>query len=127
MKADTLFYFLLALTLTAFMATEAGNAAAETRYVSDVMVITLRTEPYEDAEKIRMLRSDTPLEVIETQGEYLKVKTGDNEEGWVIGRYLTSAIPKSRVIAELGERINRLEEKNEALEKIRKDLEEELN
>jgi SH3 domain protein len=115
------------MILMAFMVIEAGNAQAETRYVSDVLVITLRSGPEKDAEEIRTLRSNTPLEVIEEYGEYLKVRTERNEEGWVIKRYTTSNIPKSMVITELGERINQLEEKNEELDKIRKDLEEELN
>lgn len=127
MKVHIQFRFLIMIVLMALMVTAAENAVAQTRYVSDVLVITLRTEPEKDAEKIRMLRSNTPLEVIEEYGEYLKVRTPENEEGWVVKRYVTSTIPKSMVITELGERITALENKNEELVKIRESLEAELN
>jgi len=127
MKAHIKFRFLIMIVLMAFMVIEAGNAQAETRYVSDLLVITLRSEPEKDSESIRTLRSNTPLEVLEEYGEYLKVKTEKDEEGWVIKRYITSNIPKPMIITELGERINKLEEQNEELVKIRENLEAEFN
>ncbi|MFO7558497.1 MAG: TIGR04211 family SH3 domain-containing protein [Desulfobacterales bacterium] len=127
MKVHIQFRFLIMIVLMALMVTAAENALAQTRYVSDVMFVTLRAEPEKDAEKIRTLRSNTPLEVLEEYGEYLKVRTRENEEGWVIKRYITSNIPKSMIITELGERITALEDKNEELVKIRENLEAELN
>ncbi|MBW1898806.1 MAG: TIGR04211 family SH3 domain-containing protein [Deltaproteobacteria bacterium] len=127
MKAYTKFHFLIMIVLMAFMVIETGNAQAEIRFVSDLLVITLRSEPEKDAEVIRTLRSNTPLEVIEEYDEYLKVRTEKDEEGWIIKRYVTSNIPKPIIITELGERINELEEKNEELVKISENLEAELN
>ncbi len=127
MKAHTKFRFLIMIVLMAFMVIEAGNAQAEIQFVSDLLVITLRSEPEKDAEVIRTLRSNTPLEVIEEYDEYLKVRTDKDEEGWVIKRYVTSNIPKPIIITELGERINELEEKNEELIKISENLVAELN
>lgn len=115
------------IVLMALVVTPAENALSQTRYVSDVLFITLRAEPEKDAEKIRTLRSNTPLEVLEEHGEYLKVRTLENEEGWVTKRYITSNVPKSMVITELGERIAALEDQNEELVKIRENLEAELN
>ena len=127
MKVHIKFRFLIMIVFMALMVIAAGNVKAETQYVSDVFVITLRSGPEKDAEKIRTLRSNTPLEVIEENGEYLKVRTKEGEEGWIIKRYLTSNLPKPMIITELGERINKLEEKNEELVKIRENLEAELN
>jgi len=101
-------------------------AFADTRYVSDVLVITLRTEPEKDAEAIVALRSDTPLEVLEETEDFLKVRTDSDQEGWVPKRYITSNIPKPMIITELGEKINRLELSLEAVEKNKIQLEKKL-
>ncbi|MDP1465893.1 SH3 domain-containing protein, partial [Klebsiella pneumoniae] len=50
-------------------------AAAETRYVSDQLVVTLRQQPADQAEVITTLRTDTPLEILADQGRYLLVQT----------------------------------------------------
>jgi len=99
------------------------DASAETRYVSDILVITMRAEEDKDSAVIQTLRSNTPLEVLEETEEYLKVRTENNQEGWVNKRYITSSIPKSMMIAELGEKINRLELNLEAIKKEKKQLE----
>lgn len=98
-------------------------ASAETRYVSDMLVIALRTAPDNDSEVIQRLSSDAPLEILEEKNEFLKVRTGSGLEGWVIKRYTTSNIPKSMVIAELSEKIKRLELNLETVEKEKKQLE----
>lgn len=100
--------------------------SAETRYVSDVLVITMRADEDNNSGVIQSLRSNTPLEVLEETEEYLKVRTENNQEGWVNKRYITSNIPKPKLIAQLGEKINRLEVNLEAVEKEKKQLENEL-
>ncbi|MFH2065573.1 MAG: TIGR04211 family SH3 domain-containing protein [Pseudomonadota bacterium] len=100
--------------------------SAETRYVSDILVITMRAEEDKDSGVVQTLRSNTPLEVLEETEEYLKVRTENNQEGWVNKRYITSSIPKPMIIAELGEKINRLELNLEAIKKGKKQLENEL-
>jgi SH3 domain protein len=101
-------------------------AKADTRYVSDVLVITLRAEPEKDSEVVRALRSDTPIEVLEETEEHLRVRTDANQEGWVVKRYITSNIPKPMIITELGEKINRLELSLETVEQTKNQLEKEL-
>ncbi len=103
MKALIHVFVTLLLTLVA-----AGPALAQTVYVTDSLEITMRTEP--DARKriIRMLSSDTPLEVLGEQDGWLRVKTRDGREGWVLKRYTSSDTPKSV-------QISRLTEKNEKL------------
>ncbi len=110
------------LFLNILIAVFPAAASAETRYVSDVMLITLRKAPDNDSEVIQRLRSDVPLEVLEEAGDYAKVRTDSNQEGWVIKRYITPNIPKSRVITELGEKIKRLELSLETLEKEKNQL-----
>lgn len=72
------------LTLTAF------TAAAQTRYVSDQLEITLRSGTSTQHSIIRMLRSGTALEVLEADAAagYTRVRAADGVEGWVLTRYL---------------------------------------
>ena len=65
-------------------------AAADTRYVGDELVITLRQGKGTDYKIIRTLKSGTPFEVLEEGKSYLKVRTEDGVEGYVLRQYVTS-------------------------------------
>jgi len=68
----------------------AGNAVAETRYVSDMLEITMRSGKGTSYGITRMLRSGTPVEVLEVDKKagYSKVRTSSGKEGWVLSRFL---------------------------------------
>jgi len=68
----------------------AGNAAAETRYVSDLLEITMRNGKGTNYGITRMLRSGTEVQVLEADKEtgYSKVRTSNGKEGWVLTRFL---------------------------------------
>ena len=68
----------------------AGNAAAETRYVSDMLEITMRSGKGTSFGIIRMLRSGTPVEVlsVDKASGYTQVRTNSGKEGWVLSRFL---------------------------------------
>ncbi len=61
----------------------AGNALAETRYVSDSLEITMRSGKSTSHGITRMLRSGTPVEVLETDKKtgYSHVRTRSGKEG----------------------------------------------
>jgi SH3 domain protein len=67
-----------------------SNAMAETRYVSDSLEITMRSGKSTSHGITRMLRSGTPLEVLETDKKtgYSHVRTSSGKEGWVLSRFL---------------------------------------
>jgi SH3 domain protein len=75
---------LLGLLLLAF------TAEAQTRYVSDELVITLRTGPSNQNAIIRNLTSGARVEVLENNddGSYARVRLTDGVEGWVLTQYL---------------------------------------
>lgn len=102
-------------------------AYAETRYVSDVLVVTMREGQGDEYNVIQALRSNTPLEVLEETEEYVRVKTVDGEEGWVRKRYVTSETPKTIIIDGLNAEIARLKAALENLEKEKKRLSDELS
>ena len=101
-------------------------AFADTRYVSDQLIITLRPGKSTEHRIIKTLKSGTPLEVLEEDKTYLKVRTADGAEGYVLRQYVTSEPPKIQRIKELEEYNSSLEEKIRNLEEIRDKIETQL-
>ena len=68
----------------------AATAVGQTLYVSDQLVITVRTGPSTDNSIIGNLVSGDPVEMLETESEsgYSRVRTENDTEGWVLSRYL---------------------------------------
>jgi SH3 domain protein len=66
------------------------TAEAQTRYVSDELVITLRTGPSNQNSITRNLTSGARVEVIEEndEGNYTHVRLADGVDGWVLTQYL---------------------------------------
>jgi SH3 domain protein len=88
---------------------------ADTQYVSDKLIITMRRGMGDEYKIIKTLKTGTPVEVLEETDQYYKVKTEDDEEGWALKRYITTEIPKTIIISGLKEEIKKL--KN-SIEKI---------
>ena len=72
-------------------------AQVETRYVTDQLEITMRSGTSTQNSIVRMLRSGTAIEVIETDDEsgYSRVRMSSGTEGWVLTRFLMTE-PSSR-------------------------------
>jgi SH3 domain protein len=67
------------------------------------------------------------MEVLEEEGDYLRVRTSDGEEGWVLKQYITTEIPKASVISGLRHEIDRLKATVDELKDKRDSLQAELN
>ncbi|MFW6387599.1 MAG: TIGR04211 family SH3 domain-containing protein, partial [Thermodesulfobacteriota bacterium] len=96
------------ITSVLLLAVCAGPGAADTRYVTDQLVITLREGAGNEYQVLRTLRTDTPMEVLEERGRYLRVRLDDGTEGYVLKQYISSKRPKSERIKELQAEIERL-------------------
>jgi len=83
-------------------------ADAKTQYVSDELVINLREGKGNEYKIIKMLRNGTPLNILEEAEQYLKVRTAEGLEGWVLKQYITSETPKTAIIAGLENERDRL-------------------
>jgi len=95
-----------------------GTAAwAETRYISDQLVVSLREQPQDGSETIVYLKTDTPVEVLEVGEQYIQVKTKNGEVGYIQKSYLTEKIPKATVISRLTRENQGLKERIQELEK----------
>jgi len=92
--------------------------AAQTRYVSDQLVITVRAGKSASSETLATLQTDDPVEVLAEGDRYLKVRTRDGVEGYVLAQYITGETPRPLVIArqkkEIGELRRQLDQLRQA-------------
>ncbi len=102
-------------------------AYADTRYVIDELVITLRAGKSNDHKIIKTLKTATPLEVLEEDDTYLKVRTSDGSEGYVLRQYVSPELPKALIIERLGKEKSALQTKVKNLEEAKKSLQNQYN
>jgi SH3 domain protein len=106
----------------------AGVAVAETLYVADQLVITVRRGKSGQHAIIKTVKTGTPLEVLESvEGEpYVKVRLQSGEEGYALRQYLSNKTPKTIIIARLQKELEQLQNKLEAVERKRDQLADDL-
>lgn len=81
--------YILIACMSAIMAPM--HVQAETKYVSDHLVITVRTGQGTEFQIIKTLGSGEHVEVLETtENGYTHIETSDGTEGWVRSQYLKS-------------------------------------
>jgi len=128
--------FFLFLT---FVLASGVHAFAETKYVTDVFEVMVRTGPNLTHKIIAMPRSGTAIDIIEVPDEqrvdkWVKIRFANGTEGWMLSQFLVDGPPKHAIIARL-EKENEtlrtqsqaLSEENVRLKKERKDLEKALS
>ncbi|MDY0190976.1 MAG: TIGR04211 family SH3 domain-containing protein [Desulfuromonas sp.] len=79
----------------------AGVASADTRYVSDQLVITLREGMSNKYRVIKTLKTDTAMEVLAEQDNYLYVQLTDGTKGYVLKQYISKKTPNSQRVKQL--------------------------
>ena len=95
----------------------ANIMAAETRYVTDELEATLRTGKTTSHQIVRMLKSGTPVQIVENDAAsgHSKVRTAAGAEGWILTRYLTSGPTTRQQLDDLQRRLTTLEIENKQL------------
>lgn len=102
--------FIFALLLTLF-----GVAVADTRYVGDQLIVTLRSDSGDNYQVLRSLPSGTKLDLLETDGKYAKVRTQDGVEGWISSQYLTDQPIARDQLAATEQKLATLDSENQKL------------
>jgi SH3 domain protein len=83
-----------------------ATVQAETRYISNIIKITLRTGPGIDHKIVRMVKSGQNVEVKEQGTEWSKVQLPNGTEGWVLNRFLTTKEPDFITLERLEKKYN---------------------
>lgn len=68
----------------------ASISQAETMYVTDVLKLIVRSEKGYDQNLLTVIKSGQVVEVLQKDGDWVRVRLSDGREGWVLGRYLIS-------------------------------------
>jgi SH3 domain protein len=88
------------------------TVTAATKYVTDHLVITLRTGQGNQFQIIKTLPSGTLLTVLEeTTTGYTQVRTSDGTEGWVRTQYLSDDPPAAEELAKAQDKLAKLQDK----------------
>jgi len=95
MKKNYLTLTILAILLQAF------QVQAETFYITDKVLVGVYEEANTESVLVKALPTGTPLEVLERNGEFSKVRSPDGTSGWVESSYLIDSKPAQLVVLEL--------------------------
>lgn len=94
MKLKTLFL----VGLTTVLAT---TATAETRYISDMLLVTLRSNTTTNHQVLERLTSNTPVTFLAEEGDFFRVRTDSGAEGYILKQFVTAQPPKTIIIEQL--------------------------
>lgn len=78
-----------------------SSGIAETRYISDNLIVTVRGGKGNEFKIIETIPTGTPVVIIEEGKAYIKVRTPKGSEGYVRRHYISKSIPKKTQIKQL--------------------------
>jgi SH3 domain protein len=97
------------LVLSALLMT-LSQAYADTRYVSDILVVTVRDQKGDNYKILESLTSSTPVEILDEDKTYVKVRTPKGTEGFIRKQYITKELPKAIQVKRLEKEVAELEQ-----------------
>ena len=92
-----------------------NRVSADTRYVSDRLIISVRDGRDPDAAVLGYIETAAPVDVLEEKEGFLRIRTADGIEGWVRAQYIVTDTPKALIIENLRYEISVLNEELLAL------------
>ncbi len=98
-------HLLLLLLLTALA------APSQAAFVTDKLLAGLYPTAKAEGDPIKILPSGTPVEVLQQQEGFARVRLGDRTEGWIESGYLTEEKPARVMLLEQQARANTLQQK----------------
>jgi SH3 domain protein len=86
------------------------------KYVSDELVINMRSGKGNGFKIIKIVKSGTPLTVLEQDAGYTRARTPKGVEGWVLSRFLIKTPVARTVLAKAQQDVAQMKEKYDAME-----------
>jgi SH3 domain protein len=109
---------LSALALVASAQQAAQAAQQEGRWIHDDLRVDMRTGPSFENRIIEFLSSGTPVTVLETREDWIRIRTGD-EEGWIQSQYTTDTpVAEDRLAAAQAELASMRRERDTLAEEL---------
>jgi len=103
------------LSVAFIVSASTTSVFADTRYVSDRLIISVRDGQNQDAAVLGYIETGTPVDILEEKEDLLKIRTEDGIEGWVRAQYIVSEKPKALIIENLKNEIMSLNKEFENL------------
>ncbi len=97
----------LVMLLVAFLA---QTALAGTWFVKPSAEVPLRRGQGKDYRIVAVLQNGTPVELLETEEPWARIRLASGKEGWILKRYLSSEPPLGQQIVALREEKKNLEQ-----------------
>jgi len=104
-----------------------SSAYAETRYITDQLIVTVRSGKGNQYKILETLKTATPVEILESENNYVKVITPKGVEGYISSQYITKALPKSIQINQLNKEVRTLRQQQETERKSLQEIQNEAN
>lgn len=86
------------------------QALAKTGYISDVLVVTVRDQKGNNYNVLETLISNSPVEIIDEDKVYVRVRTPKGTEGYIRKQYISREIPKNIQIKKLNSEVAKLKQ-----------------
>ncbi len=87
--------FVILLILGIILTGNIRSVFADTRYVSDMLIISVRKGQNKDDPVLGYLKTAAPVQVLKEKDRYLMVRTENGLQGWVLKQYIVNEKPKS--------------------------------
>ena len=110
-KTILVILFTVAFTVSASI----NSVFADTRYVSDRLIISVRDGQNQNAAVLGYLETGAPVEILEGKEDFFRIRTEDGIEGWVRTQYIVSEKPKVLIIDNLKNEIGALNKEIQAI------------
>lgn len=91
--------FLLMLLVTGLSVS--GQLSAKEVYVKDSLRVGVRAEPGNSSTPFSVVTTGMRLEIIEREGEFVKIRMSSGTEGWIKGTYVSETPPALVKLEEL--------------------------
>ena len=88
---------------------------AATGYISDMLVVTVRAQPDNNATVLTTAQTGARLEIIEEKKGFMLVRTKKGIEGYVRSQYVSKKIPKTEKIKQLVTKSTQLQQQIDQL------------
>ncbi len=92
------------------------EAIAKVQYVSDELVINMRSGKGNGFKIIKIVKSGTPLTILNQDSGYTRARTPQGVEGWVLSRFLINTPVAKTLLAKAQQDVVQMKEKYDAME-----------
>ena len=105
--------FLTIITLFSLLFSTAS--VAKVQYVSDELVINMRSGKGNSFKIIKIVKSGTPLSILKQDSGYTRARTPQGVEGWVLSRFLINTPVARTLLSKAQQDVTQMKEKYDAM------------